>query len=76
MTASTYRWTSTGLALAPDPDGPMRYVRETDYDRAVADAERSRQEASTLREALWKACGDDEETVNSYIASVSQEPTP
>jgi hypothetical protein len=28
-------------------------------------------EARTLRDALWKACGDDEEIVNSYIDSVS-----
>jgi hypothetical protein len=49
-----------------------------DYTRAViserdamkAELEVAKADAYHCREALWKACGDDEEHVNAYLEAV------
>jgi hypothetical protein len=64
------------MALATELRTDEYFALESALLKALRDEYRrgtdaAAKEAFTLREALWKACGDDEETVNSYIASVS-----
>lgn len=54
------------LRLAEDMERPM-YPHYN--PQAAAELRRLQHNNQVLTDALWKACGDDEEAVNSTIAS-------
>jgi len=58
------------LFLADELEAPLGTVIGAElYRRAAAELRRLHHNNQVLTDALWKACGDDEEAVNSTIAS-------
>ena len=46
-----YQWTATGMSITVVENGPMRYIRETDYDALEAELE-------AFKTAGWRSCQD------------------
>ena len=57
---------STALRLA---DQLIAYLGGNTAAQAAAELRRLHHNNQVLKDALWKACGDDEEAVNATIAS-------
>ena len=49
-----YMWTATGLRPSEIEHGPVRFIRETDYDALRATVERLEAERQTFIDALWE----------------------
>jgi hypothetical protein len=58
---------STALRLADQLEATDYY--EDLHEEAAAELRRLHHNNQVLKDALWKACGDDEDVVNSTIAS-------
>jgi len=61
---------STALRLADELEAPLGTVISGEVDRRAAiELRRLHHNNEVLMNALWKACGDDEEVVIATIAS-------
>jgi len=47
-----YQWTCTGMATSDSANGPMRYIREIDYDALQAKVEELTAAGAGLRESM------------------------
>ncbi len=68
-----YQWTSTGMSIQPAENGPIRYVREVDYDALQAkieELEADAERATYLEEELTSARIEIEDLTAAWKDSI------